>query len=90
MKTYARIEQGVVVEILTSAVDPHTIFYPSLQWQEVTSPGVLPGWLLTATGFTAPPTPTASMPVTPTLAQLQSELAALAAQIAAFTPKTGG
>jgi hypothetical protein len=44
------------------------------------------GWLQQGAGFVAPPPPAATLP-TPTLAQLQTQLAALSAQIAALQPR---
>lgn len=89
MKTYARVSNGVVAELVSTDVDPATLFYPSLQWQLVTDSAVVPGWLVSATGFTPPVPPAPTIPPPPTLSQLQAELTALAAQIAALTPKTG-
>lgn len=96
MKTYARIESGLVAEIVTLSEDPAELFHPSLVWREVTTPGVVPGWLAGTTDadgvtlFSAPPPPIATPPITPSLAQLQSDLATLTAMIAAFTSHTGG
>ncbi len=90
MKTYARIENGVIAELLTTASDPAKIFHPLLTWRECITPGAEAGWLATATGFIAPPTPTAQ-PLQPiTLPQLQADLAVLTAKFKVFIAKTGG
>ncbi len=86
MKTYARISNQTIVELLTTDADPTQLFYPSLQWVDVTGQTVAIGWVQSATGFTAPPPPPPVVIQAPTLAQLQAELAALSAQIAALTP----
>lgn len=87
MKTYARIGNNAIAELLTTAADPKNLFHPSLQWIDVTSqPNVQVGFVLGAAGFVAPPPPPPVVIQSPTLTQLQAELANLAAQIAAFTP----
>lgn len=90
MKTYARIENGAIAELLTTASDPAKIFHPLLTWRECTTPGAEHGWLATATGFIAPPTPIAQPLLLTNLPQLEADLTALIAQFKAFTAKTGG
>ncbi len=90
MKTYARIQNAVVLELLTTAGDPTHLFNPALQWREVTTPGVQVGWIVSATGFAAPVVTTPAAASLPTLAELQRELAALVAKFAAFSVKSGG
>lgn len=86
MKTYARISQGRVVELLTTSQDVSLLFHPSLQWVEVTNHPPLVGWAQQQDGsFSAPTQPPASLQP-PTLAELEAQLAALAAQIAALLP----
>ena len=85
MKIFARIQSGIVAELLTTTADPATLFSPLLQWQDVTGQSVQVGHIQSATGFTAPPPP-AAVPITPpTIAQLQAELALLTQQIAALS-----
>ncbi|MBN9508252.1 MAG: hypothetical protein J0I21_03945, partial [Alphaproteobacteria bacterium] len=43
-RTYARIENGIVAELLTSAETPQTLFHPALHWMDVTGQGVAVGW----------------------------------------------
>jgi hypothetical protein len=89
MKTYARLVNGIVAELLTTAANPAQLFYPTLQWIDVTSQsGIQVGYIQSGAGFTAPPAPTPVVIQTPSLAQLQSELSALSAQIAALAPST--
>ncbi len=87
MKTYARLVDGIVAELLTTAANPVQLFHPSLQWVDVTSQtGIQIGSVQNGSGFIAPPAPTPTVIQTPSLAQLQSELSTLSAQIAAFAP----
>ncbi len=87
MKTFARLVSGVVAELLTTSSDPTQLFYPTLQWVDVTSQtGIQVGYVQSGASFTAPPPPTPVVIQAPSLAQLQSELAALSAQIAALAP----
>jgi DNA-binding XRE family transcriptional regulator len=89
MQTYARIEAGLVAELLTTAHNPATLFNPALVWQPVETPGVCVGWLCGPTGFAAPPAPVQTPLQAPTLAELQAELAAIAARITALTTSGG-
>jgi len=83
MKTYARIESGVVVELAASDTVPAKSFHSSLHWVEA-SLGVAENFLFDGTCFTAPPLLPA-IPL-PTLADLQARLASLAVEIAALSP----
>ena len=90
MKTYARIEHGRVAELVSTDGDLARLYHPSLAWREVTSTAVQPGWIVTATGFAPPPAPIPTPELLPSLPQLQADLAALIARVAAFTSHTGG
>ena len=90
MTTYARLENNVVVELLNTAADPAHMFNPLLQWKPVSTPGVAIGWIAGDLGFGPPPAALPSAPLTPSLVQLQSDLAALTARFAAFTTHAGG
>ena len=82
MKKFARIEAGVVAEL----VEGDTIeglFHPSLRFVDVTGVDLEVGWLEVDGRFVAPPPPAETLP-TPNLVSLQAELAALAAKIAAL------
>jgi len=88
MNTYARIQNGVVAELLQTASDPSSLFNPALVWEAVTTSGVEIGWLFSNGSFSAP-TPAPPAPViTPSLPQLQAELTAIQAQIAALSNTT--
>ncbi len=86
MKTYARIQAGTVVELFRTEADIASLFHKDLQWVEVQSPPVEPGWVQGANGLAAPPPAHAASPPAPTLAELQARLAELAAQVAALAP----
>jgi hypothetical protein len=88
MRTYARIQDGRVAELLKTDGDITGMFNPALIWVEVTSlSNVAEGWHLNGTNFApsvvAPPT----TPV-PTLAELKAKLAAIGAQLAALSDKS--
>jgi hypothetical protein len=83
MKTYARIDNGAVAELIETEAAPDTLFHPSLVWVEV-APPVAVGWLQSPGGFAAPPPVAAAPAPAPTLAELQAQLAALSAQLAAL------
>jgi hypothetical protein len=83
MVNFARIETGVVVELLATESDLSTIFHSALDWREVDT-SVDIGWCLTDTGFEAPPPPSVMPQVYPTLPQLQAELTMLVARFEAL------
>lgn len=80
MRTYARIQDGQVVELLSTAADIATLFHPSLRWTDVTGqPEVTVGWC--HDGRTAaPPVAKAPEPV-PTIAELRLAFAQLEARM---------
>lgn len=81
MKTYARVESGVVAELFSTHARTSDLFHPSLNWVEVTgSQPVCVGWLYADGGFFAPSAPPPVPP--PTLAELRAQVAALTAQLA--------
>ena len=83
MDTYARIDNGTVVELLRSAADPATLFHPGLRWVKLADPAVAVGGIAQGNGFVPPPAPPAALaPAPPTLAELQARLAELTAQVA--------
>ena len=84
MKTYARIENRVVAEIVTTAGNIGSLFHPSLHWVDVTGQAVQVGWVQSDNGtFASPPPslPAATVPP-PNVAELLAELTALKAQVA--------
>ena len=88
MNSYARIQNGVVSEIIATAADPSTLFNPALVWEPVSLPDVTVGWTFTNGSFSAP-VPSAPPTLTlPSLSQLQNELTTIQTQIAAMTPST--
>jgi len=53
MKTFARIENDVVIEVLQSPTKP--AFHPALEWIEVAPGQVQPGYVRRADGGLVPP-----------------------------------
>jgi hypothetical protein len=85
-RTYARVQDGTVAELFRTAEDISTMFSAELTWIDVSDVAhVAEGWLYDGTQFSPPMTPVAPAPSTPTLAELQIQLATLSAQIAALT-----
>jgi hypothetical protein len=84
MKTFARILDGRVAELLGTADDIRGLFHPSLVWVEVPEgQEVHENWTYDGTGFT-PPMPEPAVSSAPSTAELRAQLAALSAQIASL------
>lgn len=87
MKTYARVQDGVVVELLSTDLDITDRFNPGLIWIDVSDvSGIAPGWQQSTNGLSPPPAP--SPPPRPSLAELQAQLTTISAQLAALSPET--
>jgi hypothetical protein len=83
MKTYARIQDGRVAELLTTQMAISDLFHPSLLWVDITDiNGIKVGWGFDGFHFQPVdlPQPTASTAVS--IADLQHRMAELSAQIA--------
>lgn len=84
MKTFARIQDGRVAELLTASVNPVKLFHPTLLWVDISGlPNVTVGWRFDGVRFAEPPQqppPSAK----PSIEELQSRLTLLSAQIAAL------
>lgn len=82
VKTYARIQGGVVVELLRSALPASTLFHTGLAWVDISNqPNVTTGWTFDGTNFTRP-APVAAPAELPTMAQLLADVATLKAELA--------
>jgi hypothetical protein len=59
MRDYARIENDIVVELLTldDAADITTMFHPDLVWMEVTGTGAQLGWVVSGSTVVPPGAP---------------------------------
>jgi hypothetical protein len=95
MRTYARILNGVVVELFTTAAAIGTLFNPAIIWVDVTgNTTVQIGWVQqSGGGFVAPPTatvPTGAAVAVVSLANLQAQLSALQAELTALTNAAAG
>ena len=87
MRTYARIQNGIVAEVLRTDGDVTRMFNPALVWVDISSQAdVIEGWHFDGTTFTAPATHHTSAQA-PSIAELQAHLAALSAQIAALSDR---
>jgi hypothetical protein len=88
MKTYARIQDGLVAELLKTGGDITSMFNPALVWVDVSSrPGIAEGWHFDGTNFAPPAAPPPAAPA-PTIAGLQAQLAAISAQLATLSGKS--
>jgi len=88
MKTYARIQDGRVAELLTTAANPGSLYHPSLLWVDVSGmSSVAVGWNYDGSRFSArqpQPQPQQATATKPTIEDLQSHLSLISAQIAAL------
>lgn len=82
MKTYARIVDGTVAELLSLNGPVVGRYHPSLIWLEVTGKPVQTGWIEKDGSFAAPPPLPQPAPGLPTLAEVQIRLGELTAQVA--------
>lgn len=87
-KTYARVENGTVAEVLVTDANPAHLFHPALHWVEVSEPGVVQGWQWGAAGF-RPPVAAAipARPTVATLAELHARVTELEATVADLRPR---
>ena len=87
MKTYARIQDGLIAELLKTDSDITNMFNPALFWVDVSSHAdIAEGWHFDGTNFTPPPAPPPAAPL-PTIAELQAQLAMIGAQLATLSGK---
>jgi hypothetical protein len=85
MRTYARIQNGIVAELLRTDGDVTSMFNPALVWVDVSSQtDVNEGWCFDGKNFTAAARHDTSAQA-PSIAELQAQLAALSAQLAALS-----
>jgi hypothetical protein len=85
MKLYARIQDGVVAELLRTDGDISTMFHPTISWVDVSSEvEISDGWSFDGRNFTPPP---AAPPVAKvsTIAELQAQIATISARLAALS-----
>jgi hypothetical protein len=87
MKIYARIQDGCVAELLKTDGEIANMFHRELIWVDVSAnPEVAAGWRFDGMNVTPPsPRPSLSGAVGPTIADLQAQLAAIGAQLAALS-----
>jgi hypothetical protein len=84
MRTYARIQDGIVAELLKTASDITKMFSPSLVWVDVTSQTqIKEGWHFDGKEFAPPPAASVSTQA-PTLSELQAQVSALQTKLAAL------
>ncbi len=85
MKRYARVQDGLVVELFATELDIKTLFSPDLVWTEITdATPVSEGWQLLEGRFEAPPASAPAAAATPSIAELQLQIQRLSEQIDAL------
>lgn len=83
MRTYARLQDGMVAETITTDRSIGELFHPLLAWVDITnSPEVQAGWSHDGAKFLAPAPAVAA--VANPLAQLQAEMTSLMQRVAAL------
>jgi len=84
MKTYARIQDGMVAELLRTDAPIGTLFHPGMTWIDVSDQAnVAEGWTFDGTRFARAVVPVAPAGL-PTMPQVLADLAALKAEVAAL------
>lgn len=73
MKTYARIDAGLVVELFDTDGDITTMFHPSLVWVDAGTSGAQVGWGY-AVGVFSPPSPTPAQTRAQLIAQVLADV----------------
>ena len=83
-RTYARIDSGVVAELMRTEADVTTLFHPELTWVEITGrDDVDERWTYDGSNFQAPVHATGARIAN--LAELELQVRALAARLAALS-----
>ena len=86
LRTYARIQDGRVAELLTTDGDILEMFNRALVWIDASSvPGIAEGWSFDGASFAPPLDPAPLGPPAPSVAELQAQIAALSAQLAVLS-----
>lgn len=85
MRTYARIQEGRVVELMTTSADISTMFHPALTWVDASSvTGIAEGWMYDGSAFSKAVVSEVSPPAL-SISAMQAQLAIFAAQLTALT-----
>ncbi len=90
MTMYARVEQGIVRELVETDQRIEDLYHPDLLWVEIgDAPDVRPGWIVGHEGF-APPEPENVMVVAPPIdiTELVRRVEELREQIRVLAPDT--
>jgi hypothetical protein len=88
MRTYARVEDGRVVELITIDSDIAIMFHPALHWIEAsTASGIAEGWTYDGSVFSKPAVVETVAP-TLSISEIQTQLKMLSAQLSTLTRAT--
>lgn len=83
MTKHARIEKGIVCEVIETDHPIAALYHPDLLWIEIDgSQDVVPGWVMRLDGFSPPdPVPVPESASQPDLAQLLHRLTSLESRL---------
>jgi hypothetical protein len=85
MRTYARIQDGRVVELATTSSDISAMFHPALIWVDASSAvAIAEGWTYDGSVFSRAVVPEV-LPPTLSISGMQAQLAIFAAQLATLS-----
>jgi len=85
LKTYARIQDGAVAELIHTDASISTLFHPGMTWIDVSGqPTVGEGWTFDGTRFAPAAMPVEQPARLPTMPQILADLASLKAEVAAM------
>jgi hypothetical protein len=87
MRTYARIQNGRVAELVTTSSDISTMFHLALTWVDASSVvGIEEGWTCDGSGFSKAAIPVGAQSAV-TISEMQAQLAIFAAQLETLSKK---
>jgi hypothetical protein len=87
MRTYARIHNGRVAELITTSSDISTMFHLALTWVDASSAiGIEEGWIYDGSGFSKAVVPE-DAPSAVSISELQAQLAIFSAQLETLSNK---
>jgi len=85
MRTYARVQDGRVVELVATDLDISTMFHPALTWVDASHvTGISEGWTYDGSAFSRAVVAEIASPAL-SISGLQAQMAILATQLAALT-----
>jgi hypothetical protein len=88
MRTYARIQNGRVAELITTSSDISTMFHLALTWVDASSvAGIAEGSIYDGSGFSKAVVPE-DAPATVSISEMKAQLAIFSAQLETLSNKS--